>query len=40
MRKNVAALVATPRSLYDTAFCTATTSTCMIRPMPTPKMNM
>ena len=40
MRKNVAELVATPRSWYETEFCTATTSTCMVSPMPTPKMNM
>lgn len=36
-RKNVAPEVATPRSSYETAFCTISTRTCMTRPRPRPK---
>ncbi|CAM5732253.1 hypothetical protein SMICM304S_11283 [Streptomyces microflavus] len=36
-RKNVAPEVATPRSWYETAFCTTRTRTCMTRPSPAPK---
>jgi hypothetical protein len=39
-RKNVAADVAVPRWPYGTAFWTATTSTCMTRPIPSPSTNM
>ena len=39
-RKNVAAEVAAPRSRGVTAFCTASTSTCMTSPSPTPSTNM
>jgi hypothetical protein len=39
-RKNVAPEVATPRSAWLTAFCTAMTSTCIEAPMPTPSTNM
>ena len=40
VRKNVAPLVPTPRSRYSTAFCTASTSTCMTMPSPAPSTNM
>ena len=40
VRKNVAALVAVPRSRYSTAFCTARTSTCITMPSPTPSTNI
>src|ERR1017187_6896385 len=39
-RKNVEEDVATPSWLRGTAFCTATTSTCMTPPMPTPRTTM
>jgi len=32
-RKKVAPEVATPRSWYETAFCTMSTNTCMTRPI-------
>lgn len=35
-RKKVAPDVATPRSSYETAFCTISTSTCMTSPSPSP----
>lgn len=35
-RKKVAPDVATPRSSYDTAFCTISTRTCMTSPSPSP----
>ena len=40
VRKNVDVAVATPSAEYGTAFCTATTSTCMTSPKPSPVMNM
>ncbi len=39
-RKSVAPEVATPRSLYSTAFCTAITSTCITSPNPRPSTSM
>lgn len=39
-RNRVAPEVATPRSLYSTAFCTASTSTCITIPRPRPSTNM
>ena len=36
-RKNVADEVATPMSCGGTAFCTASTSGCMLKPSPMPK---
>jgi hypothetical protein len=38
VRKNVTPEVATPRSSKFEVFCTMSTSTCMDRPMPAPKM--
>jgi len=35
--EKVAPEVATPRSSYETAFCTMSTNTCMTRPSPSPK---
>ena len=35
-RKNVADEVATPMSCGGTAFCTASTSGCMLKPSPRP----
>ncbi len=40
VRKNVEVAVATPSWEYGTEFCTATTRTCMTRPMPSPVTNM
>ena len=39
-RKNVAVLVATPMSFGGAQFCTASTSTCITRPMPMPTTSM
>ena len=39
-RNSVAPEVATPRSEYSTAFCTASTSTCITIPSPNPSTNM
>jgi hypothetical protein len=39
-RKKVAAEVATPRSPRSTLLCTASTSTCMTRPSPSPSTTM
>ncbi len=36
VRKNVTPEVATPRSEKSTVFCTISTSTCMLMPMPAP----
>ncbi len=40
LRKNVADAVATPMSSGRASFCTASTSTCMTRPSPTPTTTM
>ena len=39
-RNSVAPEVATPSCSYDTAFCTARTSTCITMPSPRPSTNM
>ena len=39
-RKKVAALVATPMSFGGAVFWTASTSTCMTRPIPMPTTSM
>ena len=39
-RKKVTAAVATPMCVRSTLFCTAVTTTCMVRPSPAPKTNM
>ena len=39
-RAKVASDVAAPRSEYWTAFCTASTSTCIVRPSPAPSSAM
>ena len=39
-RKNATEAVATPMCLRSTLFWTAVTTTCMVRPRPTPNANM
>ena len=39
-RRKVTVLVAEPRWRRSTAFCTASTVTCMTMPMPTPSTSM
>ena len=39
-RKNCADAVATPRSRWSTAFCTASSDTCMTMPTPRPSSTM
>lgn len=39
VRKNVTPEVATPRSVKSTVFCTVSTRTCMLNPMPAPRIS-